>query len=462
MSTLNNVVYQIKKWIFVSVACSLCLDSTKAFAGDTTADTVVINPQTLKSFVLNKNVSLMIQLNQVEQAKSRLNIARGNLLPSINLGAIISSGPTFALSSISMLMPFLFPSNWLDLRQSYHLLNGQTKAYQIAKLNTLASAYSAYLTVVNDLSLRDVLQRQLENYQQIEEYIRLGVQAGLRQESELFYAHAQTAMASHQVSKVDELLKQEISILRQMLALPLNQELVIEKTHPEKSPSEYLDIPKALQLSITLAPEFEQLDYLERAAKAAKWSQAFAFLNGGSLAKTYSTGNDSWNPSQVNGQVSIGFAYYPRIQLSNLNIEQIQLQRKQMGLQQAQMVESVYGSLVETQKQVEKATDAELSWTKYYETELLRFRLGLTDLLHVLNAANNLTVALTSKIKSQNDLDNQRVILSRLLINEGFRDVQSCVAILNSDKRFKGNGLKPSDKNVSVEKFCDSQKSLPR
>lgn len=461
MPTLIHIIPQIKKVFFIAAAFSLCTPPLSALATDPTSAPVVINPHTLKNFVLSKNVSLMIQMNQVDQAKTKVNISRGNLLPSINLGAVISSGPTFGLSTISMLMPFLFPSNWLDLKQSYHLLNAQTKAYQIAKLNTLASAYSTYLTVVSDVNLRNVLQKQLENYESIEEFIRLGVQAGLRQESELFFAHAQTSMAAHQVSQLNELLKQELSLLRFMLGLPLTQEIAIAETHPNKSPSEHLDAVTALRISISLAPEFEQLDFLERAAKAAKWSQAFAFLNTGALTKTQSSATGAWNPAQINGTASIGFSYYPKIQLNNLHIEQIKLQKNQMTLQQAQMVESVLGSLTEAQKQVAQASEAETSWNKYYDTELLKFRLGLTDLLHVLNAANNLTTALTSKIKSQNDLDNQRVTLSRLLINEEFRDIQPCVALLNSKKHFERNGFKPSDKNISVEKFCDSQKAVP-
>lgn len=125
------------------------------------------------------------------------------------------------------------------------------------------------------------------------------------------------------------------------------------------------------------------------------------------------------------------------------------------------MVESVFGSLTEAQKkQAEKDSEAESSRNKYYDTEFLKFCLGLTDLLHVLNASTNLTSALTSKIRLQNDLDNQRVTLSRLLINEEFWDIQPCVALLNSKKHFERNGLKPADKNISVEKFCDSQKKV--
>lgn len=461
MFTLKKLAPQFKKWFVTFIIFTCSTHPMSAFSAEGTAGSVIINPQSLKTFVLSKNIPLMIQLNQVEQAKTKVNIARGNLLPSINLGAVISSGPTFGLTTISMLMPFLFPSNWMDLKQSYYLLNSQTKAYYIAKLNTFASAYATYLTVVSDLSLHDVLQGQLENYQRIEEFIRLGVEAGLRAPSDLMFAHAQTSMAFHQLSQIDELLKQEVSLLREMLSLPLSQELIIERTHPVKSSSEYLNAQEALKLSLSRAPELVQLDFLERAAKAAKWSQAFAFLNTGTLTETRTSATGAWSSSQVTGRVSIGFSYFPNLQLSSLNIEQIQLQKKQMALHQAQIVESVFGSLFEAHKQVEKATEAAASWTQYYDSELLKFRGGLTDLLHVLNAGNNLTTALIGKIKSQNDLDNQRVTLSRLLINQEFGEVQPCNAILNSNKGFTGTKFKTSDKDVSVEKFCDNHKSNP-
>lgn len=457
MSKLENAIRQFKIYVMVSAFLfSFCLP-VSGFSK--TNSIIVINPESIKQFILSKNVSLMVQMNQVEQAKMKVNIARGNLLPSINLGAVISSGTTFGLSTISMLVPFLFPSNWMNLKQSFHLLNSQTKSYYIAKLNTYASAYSTYLNIVADLDLHDVLNSQYENYQQIEDFIRVGVEAGLKQPSELMQAHAQTAMAAHQVSKIDQLLKQEISLLRQMLALPLSQELVIERKHPLKSSAERWDMQSALQVSIAKSPELQQLEYLHRAAKAAKWSQAFAFLNGGGIGSSNSSANGAWSPTQFTGSMSIGAAYYPTLQLSNLNVAQIQLQKNQTHLQHAQTVESIYSSLAEAQKQVAVTSDAEMNLREYYQTELLKLRTGLTDLLHVLSAANNLTLALTSRIRSQNDLDNQRVSLNRLLIEQEFMGIPPCNAMITKSNGFEGSSFKTSDKNISVEKFCDNLKS---
>lgn len=457
MSKLRSTLRQFKIYVIVS---SFFISSLSPVNGWGKQNAVItLNPETLKQYILSKNISLMVQMNQVEQAKMKVNIARGNLLPSINLGAVISSGSTFGLSTVSMLLPFLFPSNWMNLKQSFHLLNSQTKAYYIAKLNTYASAYSTYLNVVADLDLYDVLNNQYQNYQQIEDFIRVGVEAGLKQPSELMQAHAQTAMAAHQVSKINELLKQELSLLRQMLALPLSQQLTLERKHPVKTSPERWDMQSALQVSISKSPELQQLEYLHRAAKAAKWSQAFAFLNAGGVGSTNSASTGAWNPTQFTGSMSIGAAYYPTLQLSNLNVAQIELQKDQMRLQHAQTVESIYSSLAEAQKQVANTMDAETNLREYYQTEVLKYQTGLTDLLHVLIAANNLTLALTSKIKSQNDLDNQRVSLNRLLIEQEFNGIPPCNAMITKSNGFEGSNFKTSDKKVSVEKFCDGLKN---
>src|SRR4051812_30110387 len=79
------------------------------------AKAVAINPKTLRSLIVHNNFGEMTQLNLIHQAKDTVDQARGRLLPSLNLGAIISgitAGPAFALTSISFLLPFLLPSNW--------------------------------------------------------------------------------------------------------------------------------------------------------------------------------------------------------------------------------------------------------------------------------------------------------------------------------------------------------------
>jgi outer membrane protein TolC len=386
---------------------------------------IVINPDNLRSLLLEKNISLAEQLNLVQQAKAKVNIARADLLPSLNLGAIVTGGVSFALSTVSILLPFLLPSHWFDLKESQALLDSQADGYYVAQLNVYSSVYSTYLTIISDMDLLDVLSQQFSNYQSIEDTVRTGVNAGLIPPSDLMQAQAQSQLAQFQVSQTQELLNKEKAIVREMLSLPLNQEITFEKFHVDPSGNENLDVQTVLDQSLAKAPEVSQLNSLISAAQYAKWSQVFSFLNSGALTTDRGT-DGALGSLRAVGQVNFGFNYFPALALSNLNIEQLKLQKTELNLEQAQLVETTVNSFVEAKKQYDLAVSAQNNLTQYYQVEQLRFRTGLTDLLHVMSAGNNLTTALTNKIRALNDMDNLRLTLDRLLISGKFAGIRAC------------------------------------
>src|SRR4051812_45402677 len=49
-----------------------------------------LNPETLRKQLLENNLSIIQALNQVHDAKDQVSVARGNLLPSLNLGALLN------------------------------------------------------------------------------------------------------------------------------------------------------------------------------------------------------------------------------------------------------------------------------------------------------------------------------------------------------------------------------------
>ena len=68
-------------------------------------------------------------MNAVRQAKHQVSIARTQLLPNLNIGAVISSGPTFALTAIEMLLSFLMPSKWFNVGVSQNLFESEKISY---------------------------------------------------------------------------------------------------------------------------------------------------------------------------------------------------------------------------------------------------------------------------------------------------------------------------------------------
>ncbi|WP_413578187.1 TolC family protein [Bdellovibrio sp. HCB290] len=423
--------------------------------------TITINPKTLKTRLLENNIELAVQMNNVFKAKDNVDRARRNLLPGINLGAAIDSSVSFSLSSVTMLLPFLLPSKWLDLRENQHLLNAQGESYYISQLNTYSSAFSLYSTIQGDIELRAILNYQYENYKKIEDMIQMAVDAGMREKSELLQVQAQTQMSRIQVSQMDVLILQEKAAIREMLALPLSTDIKIESFHIASSTAEQQPLQKTVDLSLSRSPELRQLSSMLKATEAAKWSAFWSFLTGATYGASRGP-QGAFADAEGAGSATFNFGNFLILKIGNRELDSIRLQKKQIDFDQAKMVESTVGSLRESQMQLTLARQAEANLEALYEAELQKFQMGATDLLHVLSAGNNLTSAYTSRVKAQTNLDTLRVGLHRMMISDHFGLIQKCQIYKKGTGGLTGKLgriFNPKKDNMSLDQACGPQVS---
>jgi len=421
---------------------------------------VTLNPDTLRTLVLD-NDDILGGLNQLYQAKDQLNVARGQLLPSLNLNMILS--PSFLTSAISSLLSFLLPSNWINLRVQGHLLEAQEVSYRILQLNEYASAYSIYVTLLGDQETRDVLESQYESLQGIYEVLNQErVLNGNVSAKDVSEAQAQAQMALIQVAQADELLAKEKAAIRQMLNLDVNQDFVLEKFHVPASPIEdAIDLKAVADQAIAIAPENEQLDDLIQASKSSKWSKIFSFISsstlGNSMSSSNSTGGGFFNPKIIsNTGMSIGFSYYPNVVLADDQVDAIRVQKQQLNGQEIQMAEVAIATVQQAKKRVDLATQAEANLSQVYQTELQRYHLGLTDLLHVLNAESESSKAATTRVQSQIDLDNVRINLHRMMLTDQFAQIKGCQANPNVSVKggFFGGLFSKKKSRLTIDQAC--------
>jgi outer membrane protein TolC len=436
--------------------------SVSAFATAPKAPAVItINPRTLKTRLLENNIELAVQMNNVFKAKDSVDRARRNLLPGINLGAAIDNSLSFSLASVTMLLPFLLPSKWLDLRESQHLLNAQGESYYISQLNTYSSAYSVYSTIQGDMELRAILQYQYENYKKIEDMIKMAVDAGMREKSELLQVQAQTQLSKIQVSQMDVLILQEKAAIRDMLALPLSTDIKIEAFHIGSSPAESQPLQTTVDQSLAKSPELRQLASMIKATEAAKWSAFWSFLTGATLgASRGPTG--AFGDAEGAGSATFNFGNFLILKIGNREIEAIKLQKRQIDQDQAKTVETTVGTLRESQMQLNLARQAESNLEALYDDELKKFQMGLTDLLHVLNAGNNLTSAYTNRVKAQTNLDTMRVGLHRMMITDHFGLIKKCQVYKKGTGGLTGKLgriFNPKKDTMSLDEACGEQVS---
>jgi multidrug efflux system outer membrane protein len=385
---------------------------------------VEITPENLRHYLLNNNISVLTALNNVYQAKEGVNKARADLLPSLNLG--IGVAPSFALNTVSFLLPFLVPSNWYALDASKHQLAANGFAYYIVELNAYASAFSVYMTVLGDVELRGVYEKQYENFVQIHDIVAGNVRIGTDTLADLAQASSQMELARAQVSQIDELLIQEKASLRSMLGLSLKTNITFSKYHLPSVPEENSSAESIYQKVWATTPEQNQIASLIAAAKDAVWAASWGWLGSSSLAVGTGQGASSFGKVSVGTPINLGFGIFPAINLSNLNVAQLKIRQKGIALEEASAIESILGSVGEAKIQLTQSSSAESDSQTYLNDTLGSYRIGTTDLLHVFGAANTATISGVTRAKAQIDVDNQRIGLNRILISNQFKGIPTC------------------------------------
>ena len=245
-------------------------------------ETIVLEPATIRDQLFHGNKSVLLAVNRVHKAKDEVNIARARLLPSINLGAILATGstPGFFLSSVEFLLPFLVPSKWFDYYAVKDLLKAELVALRLMKLNTYASTYSLYYSLLTDSSLYEILNSEANDLSAIETNVEHSYQLGLATEEDLNRARGQASLAKINLSKVSDLISIDRASMRHALGLSTETQISWTAAEVAKSDWEGRHIKEALEHAVVISPEAEQLHHLQSAAKKYSWSKLFGFLSG--------------------------------------------------------------------------------------------------------------------------------------------------------------------------------------
>lgn len=430
---------------------------------------ITIDPKTLRERILDENISVLLAMNQVHQAKDQMNIARGNLLPSVNLGMVLSimSGPSFALGMVEFLLPFLLPSRWFDYFQQRDLLEAEKESYHALQLNTYASAASIYYTHLSDVALKEIVIKEYNDLAQVHAFlVKRDTVLGNVPPSDILFARSQAELSQAKVAKLEELLVDERSHIRQALSLPIETEMSIAESSVPASSWEQAPVGEALKEALNIAPESRQVEFLLKAAKAGKWSKIFAFINGASVSTSNFGGSSgvksvSFDNLSVHQSVNFGFAYFPAIQLAQHNIENVQLRRRELLIENTQILEKVILSLKQAIDRQTYAQRAQDDLQKVYDASLRRFDLGLESLVNVIIKRRQMTEASAEKVAAEASLNLLRVTLNRTLLLDEFRLVPGCHINPETIKDARGgawdwikNIFTGKNLGVTIDKAC--------
>lgn len=390
-----------------------------------------LNPNTLREQLLKENSSVLLGINQVHQAKDQVNISRAQLLPQVNLSALLyaAGSPTFTTSMVDIMLPFLVPTNWIKYRQSKSSFAAQIESLKALRMNTYASAYSLSFSILSDQKLLQILASQIQDLLQIENLVEKLYKNGTASKADLDRAQGQRLMAQVNLSKVQGLVDQEISSLKHALGLPIKTTLALEEFSVTPSDLEEKTVETIYEKSKEVSPELQQMFYLKKAAQEEIRAQQFVFIGGTSIhSPSFKQMDDSvaFDNISVGTSFNLSYAQFPIIELSENRYREIILRAQEIERELADRSEYSWGLVREAKQRDQISLQAEASWRSVYERDLIRYKFGQVDLQTVLISRSQLNNALIESLRSQTQLSLNRIVLHRLLSSDQFDQVKNC------------------------------------
>lgn len=390
-----------------------------------------LNPDTLRNQLLKENTSILLGINQVHQSKDQVNISRAQLLPSLNLSALIyaAGSPTFTMSAVDILLPFLVPSNWSRYKESKHAFYAQIESLKAIRLNVFASAYSLAQSVSSDSQLQQILAVQVQDLSLVMSYVEKLYQNGVTSKSELERVVSQKLLLEMNLSKVEGLLAQEKTALKQLLGLPIKSHIDLQTFTVTSSEFEDLSPAFIYEKALAVSPEIQQLFYLEKAALKNTTTQRYAFINGAGIQSPSlkeGDGSVAFDNISAGASLNIGYAQFPMVELSKDRVKEVQLRTLEAQRELAERSEYALQLVKDAKFRNDLGVQMVQSAKSILDRNQVRYEYGLIDLQTLLQTRAEYNNATIEALRAQTQLSLNRIVLHRLLNTEQFARVNDC------------------------------------
>ncbi len=398
------------------------------------ADEVVLDDRNLAALLFDGNVAIHIATNRLHLAKAELNAARAELLPSINLSALLMSAgqPQFAWAAVEAVVPFLIPGNWFGASQARDVFEAEKFALQIVEQNQYASAFSMISLWKNDLNLLAIMEDEFIEARSLRQRAQQAYDLGLITIDELNQVISVDQFAEISVAQVREMLSREEASLRRAFGLKSGTTLraADDSFDVPGTPSEAQRIDELVGIAMKRSPESLQLFQIEEAARKGRWKAAFAFMGGIGLSKQAEKGKftSSMESLSAGGGIQLSFGYFPALEITSRNIRELELRREEMRLEFQELFEGTQASLASTQLQTERFAERERTASAQYENMKLKVELGLAEPWQLLDAEGTLRQSRLDHLRSRTELALVRLSWQRTLQEGVFATLSPCLA----------------------------------
>ncbi len=230
------------------------------------------------------NYTVSQDAERVFQAKQRIKIAVGNLLPHFNMKdllAFVSGGPLGGVDAIGSFLPFLFPSNWYKVDEAKDLAKAKGKSFASLRGNEMQYVETTYYLVSRDLAIQEFLEKDLLNQKEIHKIIEKKESFGLLppKSAEKYYLTILTM--EQDLLQLKTLIELEQSSLAHSVALPASSGIkkLLPILLPDLANEGELNASSYIKTAQEKSLEVSTLNYLIKANKLNSKTHAWGFLD---------------------------------------------------------------------------------------------------------------------------------------------------------------------------------------
>jgi outer membrane protein, multidrug efflux system len=291
------------------------------------SDPTPISLEEVTKKVSEQNYLLIENAFRVYQAKESIQVARGNLLPRLNLWRVASVvfDPTAALGLIEDIAPFLVPGNWFRLDEQRIIYEAQKEGYRALWANEVMTARVLYLQTLSDLSLLAHVETQYQELQALHMIVRNreilgGARPGSARDIEIRLLGLQEDRRGLEV-----LIGSEKAALARLLGLPGNTELSLKAAAlPDLSQLPILSYDAFEARAVDVSPEVREYNHLVQACDRVRREIVFSFLGVSSASRGVAGGVFDSIPMQS----GLGFGTGASMRVARAQKEILKLQAK--------------------------------------------------------------------------------------------------------------------------------------
>lgn len=409
--------------------------SPLASAQTTTPPLFRISPETIRRQLVNNGLTLKETAQRVKQAKLSVEVARGKLLPSLNLGVMVGSmaNPAFLLSSVEYVVPFLLPSKWFDFYKAKNLVNAEKQGFLIVELNLYASTVALAANLLNDLKTRQILYYEMRDWIEVENLVRQAIEDDRAVPADLDRAKSQTAGVRIRIGRLNELLVQEMAELKKILNLSQQTEMRFLPFEFGPSKIEGLEQDQAVKLVFEVSPERKQMLYFIEAANKDRWSKIFAFMSGASAGNTATRGlGSNESASMAFGDqygrfnLQFGYDYWPTLKIAESNIRMLQIRENEVRNELSRTTAELLAKKEYIEERMNQSTSAAQLLERVFIADQKRYGEGLIPLIQVFESQRQWRAALVENLRATTDMMLMRISMDRLIRGNYFALLKGC------------------------------------